>query len=170
LYIHYYRFTHKFDGRELTTHAEYYVEKWNELADEINSVLTCADEFADDARIYFLTHIEEDKNGNIKMKTAGQLVDNLVTPEGYFNHVIGMEFKDNKHWFKVNQTHVSEPYKSPMGLFKEDLVPSDLEDFDTILCGRLGIPKKIDEKALLQRRENNDKDNKRAHEKRINEE
>lgn len=29
-----------------------------------------------------MTHIEEDKNGNIKMKTAGQLVDNLVTPEG----------------------------------------------------------------------------------------
>lgn len=81
-----------------------------------------------------------------------------------------MEFKDNKHWFKVNQTHITEPYKTPMGLFKENLVPSDLEDFDSILCQRLGIQKTIDEKALAKRRANNDKDNKRAHDKRINEE
>lgn len=142
-------------------------DKWNELADEVNKALTVADEFADDARIYFLTHIEEDMNGNIKMKTAGKLVDNLVTPEGYFNIVIGMEVKDNKHWFKVESTHPTEPYKSPMGLFKESSIPSDLEDFDTAICGRYGIEKKIDEKALTARRKLNDTGNQKAHDKRV---
>ena len=108
-------------------------DKWNALAAEITQVLTIADSIMSDARIYYLTHPEEDNNGKLKMKTAGKLVDNLVTPEGLFNTVIGVTQKDGKHWVKVNSTHSSENYKSPMGMFKEDLIPSDLEDFDTIL-------------------------------------
>lgn len=57
-------------------------DKWNDLAFEINEVLTIADQIQGDARIYYLTHPEEDANGKLKMKTAGKLVDNLVTPEG----------------------------------------------------------------------------------------
>ena len=52
------------------------------MAFEINEVLTIADQIQGDARIYYLTHPEEDANGKLKMKTAGKLVDNLVTPEG----------------------------------------------------------------------------------------
>lgn len=54
-----------------------------------------------------------------------------------------------------------------MGMFKDDLIPSDLEDFDTAICQRLGIPKEVDEEALLKRIENNNKNNKKAHEKRV---
>ena len=142
-------------------------DKWNELAAEITSVLTLADELKGDARIYYLTHPEEDANGKLKMKTAGKLVDNLVTPEGLFNTVIGATVKEGKHWFKVGSTNSSENYKCPMGMFTEDLIPSDLEDFDTVLCSRLGINKEINEEKLLKRIENNNKNNKKAHEKRI---
>lgn len=142
-------------------------DKWNDLAFEINEVLTIADQIQGDARIYYLTHPEEDANGKLKMKTAGKLVDNLVTPEGMFNTVIGAAVKDGKHWFKVGSTHSSENYKCPMGLFKEDLIPSDLEDFDTAMCQRLGIEKVVDEEKLLARIKNNNTNNKKAHEKRI---
>lgn len=54
-----------------------------------------------------------------------------------------------------------------MGLFKEDLIPSDLEDFDTAMCQRLGIEKVVDEEKLLARIKNNNTNNKKAHEKRI---
>ena len=54
-----------------------------------------------------------------------------------------------------------------MGMFKDDLIPSDLEDFDTAICQRLGIHKEVDEEALLKRIENNNKNNKKAHEKRV---
>jgi hypothetical protein len=54
-----------------------------------------------------------------------------------------------------------------MGMFKEDLIPSDLEDFDTILWKRLGIQKQINEEELLKRIESNNKNNKRKHDKRL---
>ena len=54
-----------------------------------------------------------------------------------------------------------------MGMFKEDLIPSDLEDFDTVMCQRLGIEKVIDEEKLLTRIANNNTNNKKAHDKRI---
>lgn len=54
-----------------------------------------------------------------------------------------------------------------MGMFKEDLIPSDLEDFDTVMCRRLGIEKVIDEEKLLARIANNNTNNKKAHDKRI---
>lgn len=142
-------------------------DKWNDLAAEITEVLCVADTIFADARIYYLTHPEEDANGKLKMKTAGKLVDSLVTPEGFFNTVIGVQIKEGKHWFKVSPTNHTENYKSPMGMFKDDLIPSDLEDFDTAICQRLGIPKEVDEEALLKRIENNNKNNKKAHEKRV---
>ena len=142
-------------------------DKWNDLAAEITEVLCIADTIFADARIYYLTHPEEDANGKLKMKTAGKLVDSLVTPEGFFNTVIGVQVKEGKHWFKVSSTNHIENYKSPMGMFTDDLIPSDLEDFDTALCRRLGINKEIDEEALLKRIENNNRNNKKAHEKRV---
>ena len=52
------------------------------MAAEITEVLCIADTIFADARIYYLTHPEEDANGKLKMKTAGKIVDSLVTPEG----------------------------------------------------------------------------------------
>ena len=57
-------------------------DKWNELARDVYDLLKFPDTLPDDVRVYFMTHIEEDANGNIKMKTAGKLIDNLLTPEG----------------------------------------------------------------------------------------
>ncbi len=144
-------------------------DKWNDLAAEITQVMQIADEIDGDGRMYFLTHIETDNNNNIKMKTAGQLVDKLVTPEGLFNTVIGAEFRSDKHWFRVKNTHPTEPYKTPMGLFSEPLVPSDLEDFDTLLCDRFGIPKKHNIEKLKEIRKFNKDYSDRNHEHRINE-
>jgi len=56
--------------------------KWSELARDVYDLLKFPDSLPKDVRVYFLTHIEEDVNGNIKMKTAGKLVDNLLTPAG----------------------------------------------------------------------------------------
>jgi hypothetical protein len=103
------------------------------------------------------------------MKTAGKLADNLITPEGYFNVVLGAEFKNNKHWFIVNPRHSSEPYKTPMGLFFKNEIENDLEEFDRILCDRFGIQKHFIEEEYLVRRLLNNTNNPKAHEKRINE-
>ena len=35
-----------------------------------------------DMRVYIMTHPDVDDNGIVKMKTAGKLIDNLLTPVG----------------------------------------------------------------------------------------
>lgn len=105
-------------------------DKWTDLADEVYKLIKYSKFLPDDVNIYFMTHPEEDSNGNIKMKTAGKLLDNLITPEGMFTIVLGAEFKDGKYWFKTTKDRNSEIYKSPMGLFDNTLEPNDLYEID----------------------------------------
>ena len=113
--------------------------KWTQLALVVHELFEYVDSLPNDIRVYFLTHTEEDANGNIKMKTAGKLIDNLLTPEGSFTTVLGAEFKDGKYYFKTNKTRNSEPYKSPMGMFQENLIDNDLLAIDNRIVEYYGI-------------------------------
>ena len=101
-------------------------DKWTYLAKEIFDLFKFPDTLPDDVTVYFLTHTEEDQNGNLKMKTAGKLLDNLITPEGMFTMVLGAEMKDGEYKFKVNKERNAEPFKSPMGMFDGIYVDNDL--------------------------------------------
>ena len=102
-------------------------DKWTLLARDIYELLKVPDSLPDNVTVYFMTHTEEDSNGNLKMKTAGKLLDNLITPEGMFTMVLGAEMKDGKFCFKTNKERNSEPYKTPMGMFDSVLIDNDLK-------------------------------------------
>ena len=114
-------------------------DKWSELARDVYSLLEFTDSLPEDIRVYILTHIEEDANGNIKMKTAGKLIDNLITPEGLFTTVLGAAFVDGQYKFKTNKDRNSEPYKSPIGMFKDLLIDNDIKAIDDTLVSYYGI-------------------------------
>ncbi|MCF6330271.1 MAG: hypothetical protein L3I99_01830 [Sulfurimonas sp.] len=114
-------------------------DKWNQLAKDVHSLMEFIDMLPEDVRVYVLTHTEEDSNGNIKMKTAGKLIDNLLTPEGMFTTVLGATFTDGKYKFKTQKERNSEPYKSPMGMFKDVLIDNDLKVIDDIQVKYYGI-------------------------------
>ncbi len=114
-------------------------DKWTYLAKEIFDLFNFIDTLPENVRVYILTHTEEDANGNLKMKTAGKLLDNLITPEGMFTTVLGAEFKDNKYSFKTRKERNSEPFKSPMGLFEDIFIPNDLATVDKVICEYYGI-------------------------------
>lgn len=114
-------------------------DKWTYLAKEIYDLFKSIDDLPEDVRVYFLTHTEEDANGNIKMKTAGKLLDNLITPEGMFTIVLGAALKDEKYVFKTKKEHVSEPYKTPMGMFENTYIENDLKVVDQTICDYYGI-------------------------------
>lgn len=116
-------------------------DKWTYLAKEIYDLFKSIDELPEDVRVYFLTHTEEDANGNIKMKTAGKLLDNLITPEGMFTIVLGAAMKDEKYVFKTKKEHISEPYKTPMGMFENAYIDNDLDVVDSTICEYYGIEK-----------------------------
>ncbi len=91
------------------------------------------DNMNEDIRVYIMTHTDTNDLGEVKMKTAGKLIDNLLTPEGYFNIVFGMTKNDSGSFFITNGSTM-DPYKSPMGMFADKQIPNDLKVVDDTIC------------------------------------
>lgn len=108
-------------------------DKWTELAADFNHLMNHIDNLNEDMRVYIMTHTDMNDLGQVKMKTAGKLIDNLLTPEGMFTIVFGMKKTDNGSFFITNGTN-QDPYKSPMGMFKDKEVPNDLKVVDDTIC------------------------------------
>jgi len=98
--------------------------KWSELANEFYRMIEAIDELDDDIIVILSSHSDVEE-GRIKMKTAGKLIDNLITPEGMFNIVFGMAKDDSGAYFITNGSSM-DPFKSPMGMFKEKKIPNDM--------------------------------------------
>ncbi len=108
-------------------------EKWTLLASDFNDLMNHIDNMHEDIRVYIMTHTDEDDMGKIKMKTAGKLIDNLLTPEGLFTIVLGMTKNDSGSFFITNGGTM-DPYKSPMEMWKDKLIPNDLQAVDKRIC------------------------------------
>jgi hypothetical protein len=117
-------------------------DKWTQLAADFNSMMTFIDDMDENMRVYILTHTDSDEMGNVKMKTAGKLIDNLLTPEGMFNIVFGMAKTDSDSFF-LTKGSTMDPYKTPMGMFKDKQIPNDLKMVDNTICDFYGIDNKL---------------------------
>lgn len=115
--------------------------KWTQLAIDFDSVIKTIESIDEDIRVYIMTHPDEDENGNVKMKSSGKLIEKLLTPEGQFTVVLGMTKNDNGSFFITNGS-ARDPYKSPMGMFKEKQVPNDLQKLDDTICDFWSIKNK----------------------------
>ncbi len=112
--------------------------KWTELAVDFNDLMNHIDDMDEDIRVYIMTHTDEDDTGRIKMKTAGKLIDNLLTPEGMFTIVLGMAKTDSGSFFITNGSSMT-PYKSPMEMWKDKQIPNDLKSVDDRIVEFYGI-------------------------------
>ena len=72
--------------------------KWTEIAAEFDETIKVIENMNEDMRVYILTHTDTNDVGEIQMKTAGKLIEKLMTPEGMFTIVFGMEKTD---WVNV---------------------------------------------------------------------
>lgn len=120
-------------------------DKWTELAADFNDLTNYIESLNPDMRVYILTHIDVNDLGQIKMKTAGKLIDNLLTPEGMYTIVLGMSKTDSGSFFITNGSTM-DPYKSPMGMFAEKQIPNDLKVVDDRICEFWHIDNKLTEK------------------------
>lgn len=100
-------------------------DKWSQLAEEYYRLVETIDSLHEDIIVILSTHVDE-VDGYIKMKTAGKLIDNLITPEGQFNIVLGMTKDDSGSYFITNGSSL-DPYKSPMDMFKDKKIPNDMK-------------------------------------------
>lgn len=82
--------------------------------------------------VYFLGHIERDNNGNEKFKTIGKMLDEKITIEGLFTIVLKTIVQDGKYQF-TTQTNGQDTVKSPIGMFRKQLIDNDLKFVDTTI-------------------------------------
>jgi hypothetical protein len=74
---------------------------------------------------FIMAHSDTDVTGRSKCKTIGKMLDEKITIEGMFTTVLHSRFVNNEYVF---QTQYDGEFlaKSPIGMFKEHLVPNDL--------------------------------------------
>ena len=96
-----------------------------ELIDHVNSLPY-------DVRVYFLSHIDTDANGDQKVKTIGKMLDEKITVEGMFSIVLKTQVKDGMYSF-VTQNNGHDTVKSPVGMFKTFEIPNDLKAVDAAI-------------------------------------
>ncbi len=133
-------FVYLFANRVMTDAEQKGFDKWNFLAASYYNLLKSIDEAESDARVYIMTHTDQDENGIIKMKTAGKLVDNLMTPEGQFTMVLGMKKTEDGAFFITNGSG-TVPYKTPMDMFPDKEIPNDLKAIDDVITDFYDIGK-----------------------------
>ncbi len=131
--------------RVMDTIDEKGYDKWTQLAADFNDLTNHIENMDPDMRIYIMTHVDTNDIGEVKMKTAGKLIDNLLTPEGMFTIVFGMAKTDSEAYFLTNGSTL-DPYKSPMGMFKDRQVPNDLKMVDDRICDFWDIDNKLSDK------------------------
>lgn len=106
-------------------------QKFNDVAEAgFAPVKTALDLTRKDLIVFFLYHPEEnEKTGNVKIKTAGKAVDQYITIDGLFtiNLYTDVEVVNKRpvYQFRTN-TLGGDSCKSPFGMFEDFLIPNDL--------------------------------------------
>ena len=90
-------------------------QKFTEMADHVWQIIMAATRLPDDFRVYLLAHTEE-SDGKIRMKTTGKMLNEKLTPEGYFSIVLRAIKKDGKHVFLIKGDD-NDTAKAPPDLF-----------------------------------------------------
>lgn len=113
-------------------------QKYTDMALGYYNVITAVQSMPAEKRVYFLSHIDRDQNGNEKVKTLGKLLDEKITVEGLFTIVLKTAVRNGEYFFQTHNSG-SDTVKSPMGMFADDLIPNDLAAVDKVICNYYGI-------------------------------
>lgn len=105
-------------------------DKFSEMAVNFKNLLDFIEsQIDDDVIVYLLHHTDSDDSGNLKIKTVGKMLDQQLTLEGLFTIVIGCENRDGEHLF-ITKSNGSNPYKTPIGMFDDEVMDNDLKLVD----------------------------------------
>ena len=108
-------------------------QKYTDMALGYYNVIRSVQSLPPEKRVYFLSHIERDQNGNEKVKTIGKLLDEKITVEGLFTVVLKTTVIEKNYYFYTHNSG-SDTVKSPIGMFNDDLIPNDLAIVDRAIC------------------------------------
>lgn len=104
-------------------------DKFTDIGRHAWEVLNAASTLPDHARVYILSHTEEDQGGTTKIKTIGKMLDEKITIEGMVTIVLRTMVLDGEYRFST-KNNGRDTVKSPMGMFDSDTVENDLAMVD----------------------------------------
>lgn len=108
-------------------------EKFTEIGRHAWNVCMLASQLDKDVRVYIMAHTETSDAGKVKIKTIGKMLDEKITVEGMFTIVLRAVVRDQDYLFATHNSG-SDTTKSPMGMWKEDLIDNDLAAVDKRIC------------------------------------
>jgi len=113
--------------------------KFTEVAKQFyDLVQTVIRDTSDDTIVYFLMHNERSEDGSeIKMKTAGKMIDSQISLEALFTIVLYGITDGRRHVFQTQSDGVTTA-KSPVGMFDEE-IDNDLKAVDTAIRKYYGL-------------------------------
>lgn len=102
-------------------------EIYNDLAKTYWDLIMILDELRDDLLVFFMSHIEEDKEGKVGVRTIGKLLSEKIKIEGFFSIVLLCEVNNREYTFRNQTIDGNDPCKSPKGMFEDLNMPNDLQ-------------------------------------------
>lgn len=132
LLIEDFQFMSAFEYMNRTEETGY--QKFNIIAKNMYLVATKPKDMREDLIVFFINHEDrqgdEDGDYQVKAKTVGKLIDNMISLEGLFRivlHATTQKSKEGIRYFFETQTDGHTTAKSPKGMFNESKIPNDLE-------------------------------------------
>lgn len=102
--------------------------KFSEIGYNGWNLINVASALPGDVRVYFMAHTMTGDDGITKIKTPGKLLE-TYTVEGLFSIVLRSVVRDGEFYFATRNSG-SDTVKTPMDMFKEELIPNDLAVVD----------------------------------------
>lgn len=112
--------------------------KFSEIGYNGWNLINVASALAPDVRVYFLAHTMTGEDGITKLKTPGKLLE-TYTVEGMFSIVLRTAIRDGDYFFSTKNSG-SDTVKTPIDMFKDELIPNDLALVDQAIRDYGWIP------------------------------
>jgi NAD kinase len=115
--------------------------KFTQMATHMFDIFQAIIKKESDQTFYVMAHSAETEDGSIKFKTTGKMLSEKIVLEGLTNILITNEItSDGEFVFRVRTDGTG--VKTPLGMFKTEVVPNDLVIVDKAIKDFYGPTKK----------------------------
>lgn len=127
-----YIMTHHFmkNHRNMKGNAQF--DMYNQMADDMYSLVNGVKELPDDIIVYMIFHEETSEYGDTKLMTIGKLLDQKANLIGMVTIAIRCMSDSGRHFFRT-VTDGTDITKTPEEMFSEEEIENDLKAVDTAI-------------------------------------
>lgn len=131
--------THILLNETMSTAMDKGFEKYMQSALNFYNMIKTASNLPDDVRVYMISHVDTDANGEEIIKiTGGKFITEKIDVPSLATIALGAVKTKDGYMFKT-QSSGRDFYKSPKGLFDSEYIPNDLGAIDASIKEYYGL-------------------------------